>query len=140
MSAGDLKMSIINSGDFVITRAFWFIIVVRPRLSWLLANRGGFLGGFYFPLFYFILFHFILFGDPKSNEVDVTLFFPRPIDSSLQVMGEFEDTIARTVITAFSTLPAKSKPKPRPDATEWVPLAGITLETGAGEMICVALA
>lgn len=56
-------------------------------------------------------------------------------------MGEFEDSIARTVITAFSALPAKSKPKLRPDATEWVPLAGIALETTAGgEMICVALA
>lgn len=56
------------------------------------------------------------------------------------VMGEFEDTIARTVIAAFSALPPKSKPKERPDCTEWVPLAGIALETDGGEMICVALA
>lgn len=55
-------------------------------------------------------------------------------------MGESEDTIARAVITAFSALPAKSKPKQRPDCAEWVPLAGIALETGGGEMICVALA
>lgn len=55
-------------------------------------------------------------------------------------MGESEDTIARTVIAAFSALPAKSKPKQRPDCAEWVPLAGIALETSGGEMICVALA
>lgn len=54
-------------------------------------------------------------------------------------MGEFEDTVARTVIAAFTALPAKSKPKLRPDATEWVPLAGITLETTGGEVVCVAL-
>ncbi|KAH8145002.1 uncharacterized protein LAJ45_11022 [Morchella importuna] len=54
-------------------------------------------------------------------------------------MGELEDTIARAVISAYNALPAKSKPKPRPDATEWVPLSGVVLETGEGEVVCAAL-
>jgi hypothetical protein len=54
-------------------------------------------------------------------------------------MGELEDAIARAVISAYNALPAKSKPKPRPDATEWVPLSGVVLETGEGEAVCAAL-
>ncbi|KAI5847841.1 adenosine deaminase/editase [Morchella snyderi] len=54
-------------------------------------------------------------------------------------MGELEDAIARAVISAYNALPAKSKPKPRPDATEWVPLSGVVLETGEGEVVCAAL-
>lgn len=54
-------------------------------------------------------------------------------------MGEFEDTVARAVISAYDALPAKSKPKPRPNATEWVPLSGIVIETADSELVCVAL-
>lgn len=75
----------------------------------------------------------------KTPQRGISLHHLAPTLSQV-VMGEFEDTIARTVIAAFSELPPKSKPKKRPGCAEWVPLAGIALETGGGEMICVALA
>lgn len=54
-------------------------------------------------------------------------------------MFRFEDTVARTVISTFSILPPKSKPKHRLESTEWVPLSGIVLETSGGEFMCAAL-
>ncbi|KAF2403617.1 tRNA-specific adenosine deaminase [Trichodelitschia bisporula] len=48
--------------------------------------------------------------------------------------------VARCVLRAFETLPAKRKPLPRGNGVrEWVPLSGIVLTRGNGPMTCVSL-
>ncbi|KAF8428657.1 hypothetical protein EV426DRAFT_280214 [Tirmania nivea] len=51
------------------------------------------------------------------------------------------DLIASTILNAFHSLPARSKPRIRPDGSrEWTTLAGIALEHEDGHLTCASLA
>jgi tRNA-specific adenosine deaminase 1 len=55
-------------------------------------------------------------------------------------MAHDGDVVAQLVLDAYDRLPQKCKPFDRgPGSREWVPLSGIVLEDGNGDLECVAL-
>ena len=54
-------------------------------------------------------------------------------------MESLENRIASAVLSAYADLPNKCKPLERSNASEWVPLSGVVLECGEGELTSVAL-
>ena len=73
------------------------------------------------------------FSSPRSNPNKLLLSLRASLMSTDKYMriGKVADDIARCVITAFQSLPAKAKPRRLDNGRkEWVPLAGIVLRKG----------